>query len=108
MLTCLALLDTIIKLGVAASISINILRIIIECLQCRRDRIFMITWQLASPQKCTGTANGGSAILWAGIMELAGLEPSKIITIDVDGPVWKDAKWGGMVRKEFNRMIVKI
>ena len=45
----------------------------------------------------TGTANGGSAILWAGIMELAGLEPSKIITIDVDSPDWKATQWGGKV-----------
>ncbi len=44
-----------------------------------------------------GTANGGSALLWAGVMELAGLENSKIITIDVVPPVWKEGQegWGG-------------
>ncbi|GAX77817.1 hypothetical protein CEUSTIGMA_g5260.t1 [Chlamydomonas eustigma] len=36
----------------------------------------------------TGTANGGSALLWSGIMELAGLEESKIITVDIQNPVW--------------------
>ena len=47
----------------------------------------------------SGTANGGSAILWASIMELAELEDSKIITVDVASPVWdpEDRLWGGKV-----------
>ena len=55
---------------------------------------------LVPPSLPTGTANGGSAILWSSIMELSGLDDSKIITIDVDSPVWKpdENKWGGKAR----------
>ncbi|KAG1671401.1 hypothetical protein FOA52_011898 [Chlamydomonas sp. UWO 241] len=44
----------------------------------------------------TGTAGGGSANLWSSIMELAEMEDSKIVTIDVnDVYSGQSAGWGG-------------
>jgi len=49
----------------------------------------------------TGTANGGSALLWSSVMELCGLEDSKIITVDLQSPVWeKGTHWGGKARED--------
>ena len=39
----------------------------------------------------TGTANGGSALMWATALELAGLNRSKIITMDITPPGSLDA-----------------
>jgi cephalosporin hydroxylase len=51
----------------------------------------------------TGTANGGSALLWAGIMELAELpDTSQILTVDLNEPVWTagSRSWGGVPRED--------
>ena len=47
----------------------------------------------------TGTANGGSALLWASIMEMNNI-PGRIVTMDVDEPAWEKDKgaWVGEVR----------
>lgn len=34
----------------------------------------------------TGTANGGSALMWASVLELAGLSSSRIVTMDLNVP----------------------
>ncbi|KAF8059102.1 djlA [Scenedesmus sp. PABB004] len=34
----------------------------------------------------TGTANGGSALVWASVLELAGLRGSRVVTIDMQPP----------------------
>jgi len=69
----------------------------ISCQNCLGFRVSLLV-VICQVILHSGTANGGSAILWASIMELSGLESSKIITIDVDSPVWKDEQWGGKVR----------
>lgn len=51
----------------------------------------------------TGTANGGSALLWAGIMELSELpDESTILTIDLTEPTWTAGtrSWGGTPRED--------
>ncbi|KAG1656016.1 hypothetical protein FOA52_005644 [Chlamydomonas sp. UWO 241] len=55
----------------------------------------------------TGTANGGSALLWASVMHLCGMEDkkmdeAKIATIDVIEPAWEAGKgtWGGVPRAD--------
>ncbi len=52
---------------------------------------------LSSP---LGTANGGSALLWASIMHLSEMKDSKIVTIDVVEPKWEEGQvgWGGTAR----------
>ncbi|KAJ9518922.1 hypothetical protein QJQ45_026227 [Haematococcus lacustris] len=48
----------------------------------------------------TGTANGGSALMWASMLHLAGLASSKVITVDVSAPSWSSdgIHWGGKPR----------
>ncbi|KAG2482706.1 hypothetical protein HYH03_018386 [Edaphochlamys debaryana] len=41
----------------------------------------------------TGTANGGSALMWASMLELEGLQGARVITIDVNDP--GNAHWSG-------------
>mmetsp|Transcript_1094 Transcript_1094/g.2379 ORF Transcript_1094/g.2379 Transcript_1094/m.2379 type:complete len:534 (-) Transcript_1094:633-2234(-) len=49
----------------------------------------------------TGTANGGSALLWSCIMELADMENSKVVTMDLVAPKWEPGKhWGGVARED--------
>ncbi|GAX73538.1 hypothetical protein CEUSTIGMA_g989.t1 [Chlamydomonas eustigma] len=50
----------------------------------------------------TGTANGGSALLWASILNLSDLDDSKIITLDVYEPKWEEGQhtWGGQARMD--------
>lgn len=49
---------------------------------------------------CAGTANGGSALLWASILHLLDLENSKIVTLDITPPKWEGAGWGGVARED--------
>jgi hypothetical protein len=71
----------------------------ISCQNCLGFRVSLLV-VICQVILRSGTANGGSAILWASIMELSGLESSEIITIDVESPVWnpKADHWGGEVR----------
>lgn len=45
-----------------------------------------------------GTANGGSALLWASMIELSYPGEGKVLTVDVTAPDWKtgEAHWGGV------------
>lgn len=48
----------------------------------------------------TGTANGGSALLWASVLELSRLQDSRVVTIDPRDPSaveWSDK--GGAERE---------
>ena len=49
-----------------------------------------------------GTANGGSALLWASIMEMCGIPDGKIVTLDVTNPSWSEGQqhWGGVPRQD--------
>ncbi len=38
---------------------------------------------------CAGTANGGSALLWASLMHLNGIENGRVVTLDAVQPNWK-------------------
>ncbi|KAL6754010.1 S-adenosyl-L-methionine-dependent methyltransferase [Haematococcus lacustris] len=48
----------------------------------------------------TGTANGGSALLWASIMELCDIQGGRVVTVDVNPPDWSVGRrsWGGIPR----------
>mmetsp|Transcript_1095 Transcript_1095/g.2380 ORF Transcript_1095/g.2380 Transcript_1095/m.2380 type:complete len:513 (-) Transcript_1095:676-2214(-) len=50
----------------------------------------------------TGTANGGSALLWASLMELADIPDGRVITVDISPPTWdsKGLHWGGVARED--------
>ncbi|KAL6750792.1 cephalosporin hydroxylase-domain-containing protein [Haematococcus lacustris] len=51
----------------------------------------------------TGTANGGSSLTWAGIMELADCpDTSRVFTVDVNSPSWlaNTTSWGGRARQD--------
>ncbi|GFH30127.1 uncharacterized protein HaLaN_28918, partial [Haematococcus lacustris] len=55
---------------------------------------------LQGPQ---GTANGGSSLTWAGIMELADCpDTSRVFTVDVNSPSWlaNTTSWGGRARQD--------
>ena len=48
-----------------------------------------------------GTANGGSALLWASLFHLYGMEEAKVITLDIASPVWEPGHhWGGHSRED--------
>jgi len=47
----------------------------------------------------TGTANGGSALLWASILELSEVAGGRVLTVDVNEPAWQPGNtWGGVAR----------
>ena len=50
----------------------------------------------------TGTANGGSALLWASIMELCEIEGGRVVTMDMNAPKWEEGgkTWGGLARED--------
>uniref|UniRef100_A0A7R9VRG8 Rhamnosyl O-methyltransferase n=1 Tax=Chlamydomonas euryale TaxID=1486919 RepID=A0A7R9VRG8_9CHLO len=49
----------------------------------------------------TGTANGGSALLWASVLHLSEVHDAKIVTIDLVEPAWEEGEsWGGRVRND--------
>ncbi len=46
----------------------------------------------------TGTANGGSALLWASVLELAQLHASRVVTIDPLDP--SEVEWSNKGKAE--------
>lgn len=46
----------------------------------------------------TGTANGGSALLWASVLELSQLPGSRVVTIDPHDP--SEVEWSNVDRSD--------